>query len=280
MPVPELVRRVEDRLRVGLRVARRQADVVDRDRRRERVHGRVEPPGLRRVAEPLEDLPPDHLLLLDGEVPVSEVRRHGLGGLDLADQRDHDLLDPLEDRRDLLAAGALLVVVEEDVVVRLAHVLEALEVAVLQLHVLLQVGKESLEVGVAPGLGPRHDAQDLCLRELRLELGRDAARLLPVAPGHADERGVDRFRVELGLVLGELVEELARLVRDEQLVREPIDRRQLVGAGVVARGRHHRLLVPADQRAHAPQIENRPNSFLELVQRGFVTHCEVSAPSV
>ena len=66
-PVAGLVHRPEQAVEVVVEVARRQADVGDRDRGRERVDGRVEPPLGRVEAEALDHLQLELLLALERE---------------------------------------------------------------------------------------------------------------------------------------------------------------------------------------------------------------------
>ncbi len=166
---------------------------------------------------------------------MSEARVDLLARGDLVDHGDELLLQALEDRRDLLALRALLVVVEQDVVRRLAGVRVALDVLELQLDVAAQERQERVVVRVLARLGPRRDREHLRLRDLGAQLGRDLPVLLPVLARDADQLGVDRVRVELLLVRAEPVEELADLVGDEELVREPVERGELVAAGTACR---------------------------------------------
>ena len=157
-PVAELVDRCEEADReVGLVVARRQPDVLRARAHRERVHRRIEPPALVVEAHPLEHLERERALLLDREVAPAQRRVvHAVGVLaDLRDQRHELPLELVEDRAHLVGGQALVEVVEEDVVVGLeAHAFEAVDVAVRELDVLLQVGQEDREVRLLARLDP------------------------------------------------------------------------------------------------------------------------------
>ena len=112
---------------------------------------------------------------------------------------------------------------------------------------------------------------------LRPQLGRHAARLLVVAARDADQAGlvgVVRKRLLLG---AELVEQLPQLVGDEPLVGGAADRRPLLGPGRRARGGHHRLLVPRQERRDPLQVVDLADQGLE--PRQTAAHAPDSNPS-
>ena len=113
-PVPELVHRPEEPAEMLGEVARRDPDVTRRRARRERVHGRIEPPGVVGVAEGAHHLELEDLLRRN--VEVVRRKRLGLQGGDLLDERRLMLLDVVEQAPDLLRRHVALVVVEHDVV--------------------------------------------------------------------------------------------------------------------------------------------------------------------
>ena len=249
-PVPRLVHRRPDRLEVVGPVARREADVPVRERRAERVCGRVEPPGVVVEAHRPEHALGEGALRLGREVAVEERR------VDLR-RRRHELGERrAQHGEDLLHLGRQhpgLVVVEERRV-RAVGPLEALDVAPLQLDVRPQIGEERREVARAAGLDPRVVAAGGLQRHLGAELGRHAARLLPVAPGHAYEAAVvGVVRLRLDERLGP-IEESPHLVVRESLVRDPAERRELLRARLGAVGRHRHALVPAEHACCATQI--------------------------
>ena len=98
------------------------------------------------------------------------------------------------------------------------------------------------------------------MRELLDQVGRDAPRLVEVAPGDADE-----VRVELRPGRRRL-EQLADPVVDEALVREPLDRRALLRAPLGRRRRHDDLLIPGQELAQALEVGDLRQAAAELVQ--------------
>src|SRR5207302_10546245 len=77
------------------------------------------------------------------------------------------------------------------------------------------------------------------------------------------------------LVRPELLEQPSEHVGDEQLVREANERRALLGTPLGALRRHHRLLVPGEERRDALQIVDRPEGLLQARQS--VGHIRSSA---
>ena len=111
--VPELVEAGEDAADVVREEARCQADVVVRDRDRERVDGVVEPPGL--VVHPprLEHVERERALAVDGVAPRGTSRRWLP---ELCDHLHEPVAQAIEDDLDFGGLHARLVIVEERVV--------------------------------------------------------------------------------------------------------------------------------------------------------------------
>src|SRR5207248_6804228 len=76
--VAELVHGGEDAAQVVLLEARRQADVADRETRRERVLAAVEPPRALVEPEPLEERADERLLALDRKRALERLDRAGV----------------------------------------------------------------------------------------------------------------------------------------------------------------------------------------------------------
>ena len=229
-PVPDLVHRREERVavQVVLGVARREPDVPARERHAERVHGRVEPEVLLR--RPVGAGDHDRELVLD----VAGVRA-GQERLGRVVRRGPDELlqrgpEPVEHGAHLVGAHARLEVVEQRVV-PVARVGEAVDVPVLELERPVEQRAEAREVVLRAGLRPGVHPLGAELRHLRRELGRHPARLVPVAARDGDEAGVVRVGVEIGDLGLERGEQLPDLVADEELVAEPLERREGVGPG-------------------------------------------------
>jgi hypothetical protein len=129
--------------------------------------------------------------------------------------------------------------------------------------------EEEREVVVLARLGP--DIVRLGSRAGHLggELGRNAAQLVVVAAGGADQRRVVGVVVELLLVLGEILEQHADVVGDELLVRDLVERRQLLPADRAAAGRHHHGLVPEEHLQGPAQVVDLGQAGLQLVKTLF-----------
>ena len=264
-PVAALVHRPEKPVEVVLEVARRQTDVGDRDRGRERVDSGVEAP-LRRVeAEALDHLQLELLLPLDREGHAA-YRPFSLcaGG---GDQRDLLFLEPLEDGAHLGRLHAGLEVVEQDVV-GLVVVVEALDVLAAQVEVVAERGQELREVRVLSRLDPHGHRERGGARHLTAQLGRHAACLLPVAADEPDQARLVRV-VRLRLFEArQLVEQPSHLVGRERLVRDPVEGRELLGPDAGASGRHLDLLVPAEERRRAVEILDLADALFQLREGG------------
>ena len=83
-------------------------------------------------------------------------------------------------------------------------------------------------------------------RHLGTQVGRNSDGLLVIAARDADEAGLERLEVVLLLERTQLLEQLAEVGRDVQLVRDAIQARALLGAGLGSARRHLRLLVPGE----------------------------------
>jgi hypothetical protein len=186
----------------------------------------------------------------------------------LLDQRDELALELREDLLDLRGRHPLFVVVQEDVV-RLP--VEAVDVPPLELDVPLEIRKERLEVGALPRLRPHRQRGYRCVRDLPAQLGRHSARLLPVAPGDADEAGVVGIRVEALLVRPQVLEQPPDAVGGEALVADPLQRRDFLGAQRRRAGGHQHLLVPLEEQRGASEVDDLaepPLQFIELLVHG------------
>ena len=260
--VAALVHGGEDRGDVVFLVARGQADVLGARAGCERVHRQVEPRERRVVAEPLDDLQRVRVLRVDRPRALHEgvVAVHRA---DLGDQRHQLGLQVVEDLAHLGGLHPRLVVVEEDVV-RLVVAFEALDIAALQLDRALEVGEEEGVVVLGSRLRPHVVGVGGGAGHLGRELGGHAMRLLPVASRRADQARVVRVVVELLLVTGEVVEQLADLVRDELLVCDPVERRHLMAANRAAARRHHHRLVPEEDLLRAAQVVDLGQTCLQL----------------
>ena len=203
-------------------------------------------------AEPLDDLQRVVALRLDRPGAFQE----GVVALDRADVGDqrHELrLQVVEHLAHLGGLHPRLVVVEEDVV-RLVVALEAVHVAALQLDRALEVGEEERVVVVGSRLRPDIVGVRGCTGHLGRKICGDAVRLLPVAPRRADQARVVGVVVQLLLVAGEGFEQRPDLVRDELLVGDPVERRDLGAAHGAATRRHHHGLVPEEDLLRAAQV--------------------------
>ena len=213
-----LVHRRPERAQVRRLVARRHPDVGARERRRERVDGRVEPVGAVLEAEVAEDAGEELLLRREREVAVEEGVVGGLARL--AHDRRQLRAQHVEDGLHLGRRHPGLVLVEEGVVRRVAllHVLGPAERDVVDA---LERRQEDGEVVRLARLEPRDVRLPGLARPGGGELGRDAARLLPVAAGDADQARVVGVVVELLLERRELVEQPADLVEMKRSCASP-----------------------------------------------------------
>ena len=148
--VADLVHAAEQRLEVGLGVARRDADVGRRERGAERMDGAVEPERRRLEAECGHHGEADRRWPSSGNGPVAEAAA-ALGRS--RDQRHELLLEPVEDDPHLGRRRSRLEVVEQDVV-RIVGGLEARDVLALQLELPVEPRAEGGVVVLAPARPP------------------------------------------------------------------------------------------------------------------------------
>ena len=212
-------------------VARRDADVARREALGERVRSDVEAPAVGIEADALEDVHHRPALVLD-LVRAAERPPAGFGPSEATsvDERHEAVAELGEQRPQLRGRHVGLVVVEQDVVAVL-EAGEAVDVAVAQLDLALERVAEAGEVGRGPRLLPRRLAERRRAARLGGQAGRDAHRLLEVAPQLAQEAHVVGVRVLLGRPGLERVEQPAQLRLGQPVVRDGLERRRLVAAG-------------------------------------------------
>jgi hypothetical protein len=104
----------------------------------------------------------------------------------------------------------------------------------------------------------------------------NAARLLPVAAGDADQARVVGVAAELLLERRHLVQQPTDLVRDEALVDEAGERRRGLRAGGRPLRRHHRPLVPPEHPERALEIVDLGQTLLQIRKRS--VHREQTYP--
>ena len=148
---------------------------------------------------------------------------------------------------------ARLVVVEQRRVRQVGR-LEALDVAALQLDVLAQVREEGGEVVVPPRLDPGVVAARGGARHLDPELGRHAARLLPVAARDADQARVVGVVGQRLLERCEPVEQASDLGVGEAIVDDAAERGERLGARLGPERRHRHALLPAEHAGGAAEV--------------------------
>ena len=124
----------------------------------------------------------------------------------------------------------------------------------LQLERPVEKGPERGKVGVLPRGDPGLDRRGGVTGHLGLELGRDAARLLPVGARHADQARVVALGVEGRLDRPDRIEELAERVVREHLVGNALHRGNVLGTGLAAGRGHHHVLIPLEQASRHPEI--------------------------
>ena len=183
----------------------------------------------------------------------------------------HELGEHGADRPEYLGhLGRLhvrLEVVEERGVGRVLP-LEALDVAPFQLEVALKRREEPGEVVGRARLDPDLVAERRRSRQLDAEVGRNAALLLPVAPGDADEASVVRVVLERLFDGAESLEETPDLVVDELLVDDATQRRERFGARRMAAGRHRDLLIPGEDASRSGEIGDLGEALSERAKVG------------
>ena len=248
-PVPALVHRGEDPAHLALGVVRGHADVRRPHRGGERMLHRVEAPAA--LAEP-EVVEQDELhlpLLLHREVP-EEARVVDLLRRQLGDQRDEALPEPGEDVAHLLGLHPRLEVVEQRVVGLVD--LEARRVLAPQRDVALEVRPEELEVVRSHAPRPRPGTP----RRPRASAPRGARsgtftslsrsrRATRIRLASSESKSSDSSYGRSSSSSSPSSSETSRSWTIFEIV--PSCR----GAHRAARGRHHRLLVPARERHRA-----------------------------
>ena len=232
------------------------------------MHGRVEPPRALLEAERREDALAERALerrpgtagrgttaSTAGASRTSSASTGRIVAEDLGHLgRLHERLEVVEERR-----------------VRRVVPLEALDVAPLELEVALERREEAAR------------SRSFARASIQTWLPSAAARIISVRSSVGTRRcfsqsrrvtrieaGVVRVVVERLLERAQALEQSPDLVVDELLVRDPAERRERLGAGGVAAGRHRDLLVPARAR---PSRGRDPRS-----RRGAPGACEGRRP--
>ena len=248
--VAGLVHRRRDRVEPGRVEARRETDVAVRERRAERVDGRVQAHRALLESERVEEAVAELALAIG---VVREVEEGRVDARRLLHELGQDRPDRSEDLGDLGRLHERLEVVEERRVRRVVP-LEALDVAALQLEVPFEHREEAGEVVVRARLDPDLVAESRRTSHLGAKLGRHAALLLPVAARDADQARVVRVVLERLLERPEAFEQTADLVVDELLVRDAAQRRERLGPRRMPAGRHRHLLIPGENEERAREI--------------------------
>ena len=219
-------------------------------------------------AEPFEHRQGEVALPGNRDLPVQARVVHAVGVLcDLRDEGNEAALELVEDFTDDVCLQALIEVVQQDVVLAVvAHALEAVDVLVLEIDVLLQEREEDREVGFLACLDPGGESDRPGPCQLGAQLGRDPLCLLVVAARDADQAGVVGVGIEALLVVADILEQPADLVVDEKLVRETVERPQLLGPQRASLGGHHRVLVPAEDGSRHVQVVDSGQARLELFE--------------
>ncbi len=245
--------RHEARGDVRLVVARGQPDVV-RHAAAERMGAAVKTAVLEVEAERRHQSLAKRLLPGRGKV-APERQRLDLATEDALEKLRQELGERREQRVDLSGRDAGLVAVEERIVGRETECL-ALRRRLLagEPHHLLERRAEQSEVGLLARLAPEH----LGLRGGAHE-GRDQLRGhrggAPIAAAHLAQIG--RLPcVQLAWSRLGLIEEIAGLGADQQLMDDLAQRRHLLGADRVAAPRHHDLMVPLQDSERAAQMRD------------------------
>ncbi len=228
------------------------------------MDGRIEPVRAFLEAERREDPLAERLLPAGGERLLEERRVD-------ARRLAHELREHGSNRPEHLGhLGRLhvrLEVVEERRVGRVLP-LEALDVAALELEVALERGKEPGEVVRRARLDPHLVSESRSARHLDPQLGRHAALLLPVAARDADQARVVGVVVERLFQRTQPLEQASHLVVDELLVDDTAQRRERLGAGRMAAGRHRDLLIPGQDVSRSGEIGDLGEALPERTKVG------------
>ena len=229
-------------------VARGDAQVGGGDRDGEGVDGLVEAALVRRDRQRGDDPLAELGLRREREVTVQAARVGRFGGGEAVEQGPQAVTQARQHGLELRRSHPRLVVVQQRVVGVLVGG-EAVDVGAGELDVALQGWEEGGEVRRLARLDPRPLPVGGRPRQLGPQLGGDAARLGGVATCDANQAGI----VGVGRLGGDLlrrsVEELGELVRDQQLMAHPRERRELLGPCRAAGLGHLGPLVPCEQAA-------------------------------
>ena len=169
------------------------------------------------------------------------------------DQRDELALEPVEDDLDLGRRSSGLEVVQQDVV-GIVGGLEACDVLALQLELAVEPWAKGCVVVLLSRDHPCLHALGGRLGQRTGELGRNPPRLLPVTAGDANQAGIVRVVREGGLVVAQLVDELADALIAEPLVGDSLHGSEALGADCRPRRRHHDHLIPLEQRKRRAEV--------------------------
>src|SRR5665213_3795629 len=113
-----------------------------------------------------------------------------------------------------------------------------------------------------PGLIPERSRA----RQLGLQVGRHAYRLVVVATSDAHETRLERVVPVLLLERCELVEQLTQRGRNLKVMCETVEGRALLRTGVGARRGHLRLLVPGEEAGCLLEIVDIAKAPAQLVE--------------
>src|SRR5947209_5452907 len=119
--------------------------------------------------------------------------------------------------------------------------LEAVELAIAEVEVLAEHGQERREVVVAPRSDPDRVRERRRARHLGTQVGRNLARLLPIARRDADEARLERVVLVALAEVVQVPEETPDISRDELRVSDPPDGGELLRADGRTAARHHHL---------------------------------------
>ena len=215
----------------------------------------VDPPARFLGSEGLQHAPPCLPLQRRGERPAQWLVVHRVSPSPL-DDRNQLLFQAVENPDDLGGGHSLLVVLEQDVVGSL-DLREALDVALFELELPLEMRRERRKVGSGFGLIPRCDGDAVCPRHLAGELRGHAPRALPEPARDANQGGL--VRVGIG------VQSLQ--VPDEALVREASQRGRCLGTGLRSGRRHGDPSVPVEYRLGVLEVGDLAEDALQALER-------------
>jgi hypothetical protein len=231
---------------------------------------RVQAPAVGVEADGLEH---DHHrapLVVDLERPGegAVVARLGAVGGRARDEPHQLVAQRREQRPQLRRRQPGLEVVEQDVV-GVRGRLEALDVAVAQLDVARQRVAEAREVRGRARLLPCLLAERVGVAHLRRQRGGHAHGLLVVAADGGEQPHVVGVRVLAGRPGVERVEQPADLGVGQAAVADQLERGGVIGAGGRPARRHHRVLVPEQQRVDAAEVAQLRHPRAQRFQLGW-----------